>query len=259
MMIPIFLAAVLAAAGGDATPETALPLQPVVTDAEGAPDAPDPKPDAPREAGKVSADPETRTVRIPVRFSGARGVVAWMLSAGKRHRGMSVLVTDRAVREVVAACRQAGLAPGTPPRLRADGRVRPPEGREVELTVITTGADGKETRRPASAFLAASAENAAPGLGRWVYAGPQIAREGASELLVTALSGSLATTDLGDTSALIHWVPAADPSEPKGLPVGTYTVRESDEGRAGKAILEIRAVEKTKPETAVDAPSDEDG
>ena len=56
-------------------------------------------------------------------------------------------------------------------------------------------------------FLATEPEGKPTEEGKWVYAGPQVAREGEDEILVTAISGSLVTLNRRDTSAMIHWVP----------------------------------------------------
>ncbi len=155
----------------------------------------------------IHVDEEARSVRLPVRFSPASGAVEWFLSSGEKHQRMSVLVTDHPAKAVAAALAKAGLPAGTPPLLVGEDRVRPPKGTPVDVDVVVTRADGTEIRYPASLFIATSSVGEPAADGQWVYVGPPIAREGEAEILVTALSGSLVTTNLRDSSALVYWVP----------------------------------------------------
>jgi hypothetical protein len=162
---------------------------------------------AERPPKPIRVDEEARSVRLPVRFSQASGAVEWLLSAGEKHQRMSVFVTDQPAKAVAAALAKAGLPAGTPPLLVGEDRVRPPKGTPVDVDVVVTRADGTEIRYPASLFIATSSVGDPAADGQWVYVGPPVAREGDVEILVTALSGSLVTTNLRDSSALVYWVP----------------------------------------------------
>jgi len=155
----------------------------------------------------IRVDEEARSVRLPVRFSQASGAVEWFLSSGEKHQRMSVLVTDQPAKAVASALAKAGLAAGTPPLLVGEERVRPPKGTPVDVNVVVTRTDGTEIRYPANLFIATSSEGDPAAEGQWVYVGPTVAHEGEAEILVTALSGSLVTTNLRDSSALVYWVP----------------------------------------------------
>jgi len=162
---------------------------------------------AERPPKPIHVDQEAQSVRLPVRFSQASGAVEWLLSSGQTHQRMSVLVTDHPAKAVAAALAKAGLPAGTPPVGLGEDRVRPPKGTPVDVDVVVTRADGTEIRYPASLFIAASPVGDPAAEGQWVYVGPPVAREGEAEILVTALSGSLVTTNLRDSSALVYWVP----------------------------------------------------
>ena len=168
-------------------------------------EAPPTKPERPPKPIRV--DEEARSVRLPVRFSQASGAVEWLLSSGEKHQRMSVLVTDQPAKAVAAALAKAGLPAGMPPLLVGEDSVQPPKGTPVDINVVVTRADGTEIRYPASLFIATSSVGEPAADGQWVYVGPPVAREGEAEILVTALSGSLVTTNLRDSSALVYWVP----------------------------------------------------
>jgi len=168
-------------------------------------EVPPTKPERPPKPIRV--DEKARSVRLPVRFSQASGAVEWFLSAGEKHPRMSVFVTDQPAKAVAAALAKAGLPAGTPPLRVGEDRVQPPKGTPVDIDVIVARADGAEIRYPASLFIATSSVGEPATDGQWVYVGPPIAREGEAEILVTALSGSLVTTNLRDSSALVYWVP----------------------------------------------------
>ncbi|MBM4019747.1 MAG: hypothetical protein FJ288_15735 [Planctomycetes bacterium] len=163
----------------------------------------------------VRVDEKARSVRIPARFTGARGVVERLLSAEGKHRGLSVLVTECSVRDVAAALEKMGLLPGVRPEAVGEDRARPPVGRRSSsdevffITVVVRDAEGKEARTPAARFLSRRADG--PPLtaddGWWVYVGPQVLSEGGAEILVTEFSGSVVTTNLRDSSAVIYWSP----------------------------------------------------
>jgi hypothetical protein len=168
---------------------------------------------SPAKAGpRVEVDEKSRVVRIPVRVSLKAGVVEWLLSSGERHAGMSVFVTDCPAGEVAEALAKIGLSVGQRPQTSGDDRVRPPTGEAVRVSFIA-GSGGVET--PAESLI--SSQSGGPPLqaGSWVYVGPQIIREGDTEVNVTHLAGGLVTTNLRDSSALIYWVPAkADEASP---------------------------------------------
>lgn len=171
------------------------------------------KPTEARSAPAVRVDQEARTVRIPARFTRATGVVEWLLSAGAAHPNTSVLVTDCPVRDVAAGLAKIGLAGGRRPQLVGEDRAGPPSGPAVAVEVVIKDAAGKESRLAASRFLSARSDGPPPE-GAWVYVGPQEVREGGTTIIVTELSGSLITTNLRDSSAIIYWAAktAADPA-----------------------------------------------
>ena len=193
----------------------------------------------------VRVDPKTRTVRVPVRVTRAGGVVEWLLSAGVAHTRTSVLVTRCPVRAVARALEQVGLAEGRPPEPVGDDAARPPQGPAVRLTLRFRGADGAPTRLPAEKLLAAASDGTPLPRGRWVYVGPQTLADG--KVLLAELSGSLVTTGLRDTSAMIYWVPASSREAP--LYVKAFYGRpEVVPAEAREAVLEIRPVAaKSKP------------
>jgi len=166
-----------------------------------------PAPAAPA-AATIQVDEKTRTVHIPVRLTGARGVVEWLLAAGDRHQASAVLVTDRSAGEVAAAMARVGLAPGARPEPVGEDRATIPQGSALTVTVIVKDAAGRQMRIPAGRLLSRQSGGEPLSEGRWVYAGPQVVLEADAEINVTELSGSLATTNLRDASALIYWVPA---------------------------------------------------
>jgi hypothetical protein len=175
--------------------------------AEGAHPPPAP---AARTSAPIKVDEKTRTVHIPVRLTGARGVVEWLLAAGDRHKASAVLVTDRSAGEVAAAMARVGLAPGVRPEPVGEDRATIPQGSALAVTVIIKDAAGRPMRIPAERLLSRQSGGEPLAEGRWVYAGPQVVLEADAEINVTELSGSLATTNLRDASALIYWVPAPD-------------------------------------------------
>ena len=209
--------AALAAAGATAPNEGSPPpsgdnLAPIVVGTDEADSLRKPPKEAPpakaeRPPKPIRVDEEARSVRLPVRFSQASGAVEWLLSSGEKHQRMSVLVTDQPAKAVAAALAKAGLPAGTPPLLVGEDSVQPPKGAPVDVDVVVTRADGTEIRYPASLFIATSSVGDPAADGQWVYVGPPVAREGEAEILVTALSGSLVTTNLQDSSALVYWVP----------------------------------------------------
>lgn len=173
--------------------------------AEGAHPPPAP---AAQAAATIQVDEKTRTVHIPVRLTGARGVVEWLLATGDRHKASAVLVTDRSAGEVAAAMARVGLAPGARPEPVGEDRATIPQGSALTVTVIVKDAAGREMRIPAERLLSRRSGGEPLSEGRWIYAGPQVVLEADAEINVTELSGSLATTNLRDASALIYWVPA---------------------------------------------------
>jgi len=171
----------------------------------------------PTEAGiapAVRVDQKARTVRIPARFTRATGVVEWLLSAGAAHPTTSALVTDCPVRDVAAGLAKIGLVGGRRPQLVGEDRAGPPSGPVVAVDVVIKDAAGKELKLAASRFLSARSDGPPLGEGAWVYVGPQEVREGGATTIVTELTGSLITTNLRDSSAIIYWAAktAADPA-----------------------------------------------
>jgi len=184
-------------------------LAPVVRGTDDVPrtrPAPAAGPAAAKPAAAVRADEKARTVRIPARFTRATGVVEWLLSAGAAHPTTSVLVTDCPVGNVAEAMAKIGLAGGTRPQWVGDDRARPPAGTAVTIGIVVKDAAGKESRIPAGRFLSADSGGQPLGEGAWIYVGPQTVREGDSQIVVTDLSGSLITTNLRDSSAMVYWV-----------------------------------------------------
>jgi len=154
----------------------------------------------------IHVDAETRTVRVPVRPTGAKGVVEWLLTASGKHPATAVLVTAHPVRAVARALKRAGFACGRHPEPVGTDAARPPQGPALRLTLVAKGPDGKAVRVPAERLLAADADGKALGKGRWIYTGPRTVDEG--RVVLAGLSGSVVTTDLRDAHAMVYWVPA---------------------------------------------------
>jgi len=208
----LMLAAIAATSAAGEPPPGPPPehLAPIIleTDDAGGPAPPQAAEAKPaEEIPPIRVDEDARSVRIPIRFSRAEGTAEWLLSAGQKHRRMSVLVTDQPAKAVAAALVKAGLPSGKPPAPLANDRVRPPKGTPVEIEVVVARPGGVEIRYPANLFLAMSPGGDPIENGQWVYVGPPVAREGEAEILVTTLSGSLVTTNLRDSSALVYWAP----------------------------------------------------
>jgi len=175
--------------------------------------APAAEPGAVRPAPAIRVDEKAGTVRIPARFTRATGVVEWLLSAGTAHPATSVFVTDCPVRDVAGALAKIGLAGGTRPQGVGEDRARPPVGTAVTIEIVVKNGAGKELRIPADRFLSSRSGGPPLGEGAWVYVGPQTVRENESQLVVTELSGSLITTNLRDSSAMVYWA-ATSGSDP---------------------------------------------
>ncbi|HUU11290.1 MAG TPA: YdjY domain-containing protein [Phycisphaerae bacterium] len=175
--------------------------------------------DGPEDAGepdesRLHVDAKAHTVRIPAAPTRTRGVVEWLLAASDRHPAASVLVTACSASDLATAMAEAGLKPGVRPVPVGDDRARPPAGQTVEVTLLARGPGERTDRLPVERLLAAKPDGSPLGKGRWVYVGPQVLREGDEDVLVTALSGSIITTNLRDPTAMIYWVPdpTADPA-----------------------------------------------
>jgi len=213
-------------------------LKPVLVPAEG-PDAPAGKQaaDTRRQTAGIDVDPEGHTVRIPVRATGSRGVVEWLLTSSGRYPQTACLVTFASARRIAQAFAKAGLASGHPPApVRADA-AHPPKGPALRLTLVTRRADGQTVRIPAETLLGATSAGKPLGPGRWVYVGPRSLADG--KVLLSELSGSIATTNLRDASAMIYWVPAQETPGP--LYVRAYYGRPKPRLEdAGSFTLEIR-------------------
>lgn len=188
----------------------------------------------------VRIDEKARTVRIPARLTHVKGVVEWLLSCGERHRAMSVLVTDCTVRDVMTALAKAGLRAGERPQAVGEDRARPPKGAPVVVEVAFKDGKGKETRVPAAKFLSGRSDGEPLGEGGWVYVGPLVIREADSEILVTDFSGSLVSTNLRDSSAMIYWVSKAVSDEPATFTAAYYTSSLASPGEGGPCELVIR-------------------
>ena len=199
----------------------------------------------------VHVDPKTRTVRVPVRVTGARGVVEWLLSAGGRHERMSVLVTWCSARAVARALEQAGLAAGRPPEPVGEDAARPPAGPAVSLTLRFRGPYGSPAHVSAEALLADKSDGTPLPKGRWIYVGPQTLADDA--VLLAELSGSLVTTALRDTSALVYWVPASSGEGPSYVKA-VYDRRGAVPAGVTEAVLEIRPVASPAEPSAPSSP-----
>ena len=128
---------------------------------------------------------------------------------GHKHAGMSMCVTDASPREVAEALAKIGLSAGQRPQAAGDDRILPPKGQAVEIALVVAGARDPTLRRvPAAGLFSMKAGGEPLAAGAWVYVGPQVVRDGDAEVSVTDLSGSLVTTSLRDSSAMIYWVPA---------------------------------------------------
>jgi hypothetical protein len=248
---------ILAALCGCMTPRAAAPAKPAVRDEaprderlapvvrgtdDGRPrtrPAPATEPVATAPAPEIRVDEKARTVRIPARFTRATGVVEWLLSAGTAHPATSVLVTDCPVRDVAGALAKIGLASGTRPQGVGEDRARPPAGTAVTIEIVVKDGAGNESRIPAARFLASRSGGPSLGEGAWIYVGPQTVRENDSQLVVTELSGSLITTNLRDSSAMVYWV-AASGSDPAPYVSACYASGTALPGGGEACEVEIR-------------------
>lgn len=193
----------------------------------------------------IRIDAKARAVRIPVTPTRTRGVVERLLSACGKYPAGSVLVTRCSAAEMAAAFAKAGFEAGTRPQPVGGDRARPPSGRAVEIILLATTPGGKVTRIPAARLLAAKSDGTPLGPGRWVYVGPQRVGDETDTVLVTEMTGSAATCDLRDASAIIYRVSEA--AGPEVYARATYASRRSLP--AGKATfeLEIRPATTGKP------------
>jgi len=166
------------------------------------------RPSRPAETDRwppIEVDAASHTVRVPVRPTGAKGVVEWLLAASGKHAGLAVLVTDWPARAVADAMGRAGLKEGAHPVPVDEDAARAPKGAALELDLVGRGADGRVIRIAADRLLAATSDGKPVAPGRWVYAGPATLDDG--KVLLSGLSGSVVTTHLRDTTAMIYWVP----------------------------------------------------
>jgi len=193
-----------------------------------------------KPASTIGVDDKTGAVRIPVAPTRARGVVEWLLSSGRKHPAVSVLVTEHSAKDLAAALAKAAYKPGTRPVPVGSDRARPPAGPAVEIDLVVTAPDGKESRTPAARLLASSSGGEPLGEGAWVYVGPQTLREGDADILVTELSGSIVTTNLRDSSAVVYWVPKGEAGS-EGY-VRTYYAAVPPPAAGCVCELEIRPV-----------------
>jgi hypothetical protein len=194
------------------------------------------RPGEPAQVPRV--DEKARTVRIPARFTRATGVVEWLLSVGAAHTATSVLVTDCQVRDVAAALAKIGLASGARPQLVGEDRARSPSGSAVAIDVVVKDGAGKESRTAAGRFLSASSAGRPLSEGAWIYVGPQTVRENESQIVVTDFTGSLVTTNLRDSSAVVYWAPR-DGSDPAPYLSAYYASDAALPGGGGACEIEI--------------------
>lgn len=201
--------------------------------------------DAAKPAATIHVDAKAHTVRIPVAPTRTRGAVERLLTVCGKHAAGAVLVTPCLAADVAAAFAKAGFEAGTRPRPIGADRTRPPSGRVLEIHLIFKPAGGKEKRIPAARLLAAKSDGAPLGAGRWVYVGPQRIDDRTGSVLVTELSGSIATTDLRDSSAMIYWVPKVGDSGSYAR--AYYASREALPAKDAAFELEIREAKTAGP------------
>jgi len=201
--------------------------------------------DAAKAGPAIHVDAKTGTVRIPVTPTRTRGVVERLLSARGKHPASSVLVTPYSAAEVAAAFAKAGFEAGARPVPVGDDRARPPSGKAVEVALLATSSGGKMGRIPAARLLASKSDGTPLGPGRWVYVGPQTVGGKTDRILVTGLSGSVATTDLRDLSAIIYWVPRT--ADRQAYARACYASRQALPQTGAAFELEIRPATTGKP------------
>lgn len=205
---------------------------------------PAPQPSGTAQADRppaIAVDVAARTVRIPVRPTRARGVVEWLLAASGKHKALAVLVTDGSARDVADAFAKAGFDGGEHPAPVGDDAARGPAGPAVRLALVARSADGREVRIPAERLLAATSDGKPLAEGRWVYAGPATLDDG--KVFLSGLSGSVATTNLRDTSAMIYWVPAQAEADGIHYVKAFYARPGAVPAEASEWVLEIRPAE----------------
>jgi hypothetical protein len=217
-----------------------------------------PKADAPTTS--IEVDASARAVRIPVRVTGSRGVVEWLLASDGRHAGTSVLVTAHTAAQVAEALEKSGLAAGTPPVKVGSDRARPPAGAAVEVALIVRTGDGKTARTPASRLIAPKAGGEEAGPGAWVYVGPRRLEGDGVKVLLPALSGSVVTTNPRDSSACVYWSPAGEDDDAPYVREWYASAASPAVPDGASCLLEIRpAAVAARPEDPPAKPEDPAG
>lgn len=202
---------------------------------------------AAKAASEIRVDEKTQAVRLPVRATRARGVVEWLLQAGRKQAQAAVFITERPAGDLAAAFQKAGWAAGRHPELVSDDKARPPAGLTLRIDVIVRTRDGKETRTPAATYLSAQSDGRPLGEGTWVYAGTQVIRADGTDILLSNLAGSVVTTNLRDSSAMIYWVPKDAPAE--GAYVSGYYASAAPLPEEGATVeLELAPAKKVQSE-----------
>jgi len=212
---------------------------------------PPPKPAAPRPpepSPAVRADAAAHVVRFPVTMVRPDGPVDRLVSCELKYAGRSVFTTPCSARDLAKAFDRAGFPAGRPPARAADDHMRPPSGPTVEIALVVRARDGRETRFPAATFLSEEPRGTPLAEGRWVWVGPQVIRDGDAAILMPALSGSVVTTDLGDSSAMAYWVAAGEKAEVYGL--NCYASSSPRPPQDCTLEIEVRLVPDAKPSAA---------
>jgi len=201
------------------------------------------KPPAP-----IVVDEKARSVRAAVTLTRTKGVVEWVLSSSRKHPAASVMVAENSAAEFAAALAKAGYDTGTPAAIYGEDKARPPAGQPMAIDLVVTREGGKVDRIPAQKFLSAKSAGDPVSDGTWVYVGPQAIREGEVDILVTELSGSVITTNLRDSSAMVFWMPTSGDDSPAAA---TYFASNAPmPGEADRCEIEIRPAAALGPAPA---------
>jgi len=198
------------------------PLDPLLLEP---PDMPTEKPDRPASAPAtappqspekpksktIETDKEARRLTVMGQFIGASGVIELGACAKGGKTYLASVVLDARPSEIAEAMKALGFEPGQVPTVDLkNGTASAPQGPKVIIYVEweTALREGKVVRRIRleHLFWERAGDRLLPD-SPWLYAGGQRVRaEGSdSELFTADLSGSVATTNRLDTSALFYY------------------------------------------------------
>jgi hypothetical protein len=209
------------------------------------------------KASTINIDQDHSQLTMTGHFVAATGMVELGACTKIGRTFLSLLCLDARPSEIADALKALGVAPGEVPIVnRPDSSIVPPKGRHVTLTVewATTinGQASPRKERLERLFWNRAKDKLLPD-GPWIYAGSKSIRDEASgfEIFVADLSGSVATINRADTSALFYYggdTPA----------VQTYQANPAMRPPAGTACrLIVEVLPEEKPPEPPAAPAAE--